>query len=590
MSKGGDLPAWVDNFGLPGKIVDVKQGKFGFVLVVDLGECRYPRHVCYKMPKDGHYPEDQLDQFIREARIWFRIGHHPLVLRPLYVTSFQSRPLICMPYCDTNLREFQERLPKERLDLVGCLVITAQILKALDFMQGKATAHQDLKPENVLLTDLSRKNKNWPPEGVNGVMRYGLRVADFGLANAWQQLGKPQGTFPYMAPEQFEPSRYAQFLPDIFATGVIVAEFLTGKHPCGKITRQAHRDWNQDKWRLWAQHGQRKIEVDSSPDTKDLVGLLKQLLDPQPEARPSIHQALEDSMRMLHKADEKTYAQLDLNFEYYDALAAFEENDTWLTGVAEVAKLSQGRNSAIEELEREREAIQPAVADPAQLFYWSKVSYLLGELLSARNTEDDPVRAEKIGREILSIAMERRPLLKAEYCYRLVQLRGETVIPALPSSDFEVFADMVGKAKTLLERTVGVAVFTNEINSLDPATQSAFFFLEAVDLHSVENGKADVRMLEKCISINPQEATFYYFKALWLEQQLALLAGAKNDQSGEFKDMLSKFGLIDPVIPLDQQSEAIKADAVAAVRKAIELAPKGDESHQLYEKLKEQVH
>lgn len=591
MSKNRDLPAWVDSFGLRGTIVDRKQGKFGLVLVVDLGEHRYPRYVCYKTPKaDGEsYPGDQLDQFIREARIWFRVGHHLLVLRPFYVTSFQSRPLICMPYCDTNLREFQEHIPNKRLDPVGCLVVAAQILKGLDFMQVKVAAHQDLKPENLLLTDLSRKNKNWPPQGINGVMRYGLRIADFGLSNAWQQLGKPQGTLPYMAPEQFEPSRYSKFFPDIFATGVIVAELLTGKHPCGKATRQAYRDWNWSKWREWAQGGQRRIELDSSPSMKDLIELIKKMLDPQPEARPSIHQAFGEVMRMLHKADEKTYEQLDLNFEYYDALAAFEADDTWLKGLAEIAKLGHERDCAIEELEREREAIQAAGADPVQLIYWSKASYLLGELLLARDTGDDRVHTEEIGREILSIAMERGLIFKAEHCYRPLQLRGETIINSLPSSDFEVFADVVGKAKILLERTIGTAVLTNEINSLDPVTQSAFFFLEAVDLHSM-GGKAEVGMLEKCITINPQEPTFYYFKALWLKQRLAFLAGAKDDQSREFKDMLVEFGLFDPAIPLDEQSEAIKADAVAAVQKAIELAPKWDEPRKLYATLKGQAH
>ena len=205
MSTNGHLPAWVDSFGLRGTIVDRKEGKFGLVLIVDLGTQRHPRYVCFKTLKAANdsYPEDQLYQFTREARIWFRVGYHPLVLRPFYVTAFQGRPLICMPYCDSNLREFQEQLPNGRLDPVGCLVVAAQILKALDFMQAKVAAHQDLKPENILLTDLSSKYEGWPPQGVNGVMKYGLRIADFGLSNAWQQLGKPQGTLPYLSPQQF---------------------------------------------------------------------------------------------------------------------------------------------------------------------------------------------------------------------------------------------------------------------------------------------------------------------------------------------------------------------------------------------------
>ena len=62
-------------------------------------------------------------------------------------------------------------------------------------------AHQDLKPENVLF-----KRMNLSPEidpHVVAGYQTNIYVSDFGIADAFRNIGQNTGSRPYMAPEQF---------------------------------------------------------------------------------------------------------------------------------------------------------------------------------------------------------------------------------------------------------------------------------------------------------------------------------------------------------------------------------------------------
>jgi serine/threonine protein kinase len=68
------------------------------------------------------------------------------------------------------------------------------MLQALDFLDSHNQCHRDVKPENILYSDMGQK-------------KYLFQLADFGFAcDASQALG-PCGTFPYMAPELYYTSR-----------------------------------------------------------------------------------------------------------------------------------------------------------------------------------------------------------------------------------------------------------------------------------------------------------------------------------------------------------------------------------------------
>ncbi|EGF78827.1 hypothetical protein BATDEDRAFT_90278 [Batrachochytrium dendrobatidis JAM81] len=94
-----------------------------------------------------------------------------------------------------------------------------QLIAGISFCHDNRICHRDIKPENMLLTD-------------TGV----LKITDFGLAAVVgdrAMLTDVAGTPAYFSPEMIVTNQieYLAFSADIWACGVVLYLFLTGKHP-----------------------------------------------------------------------------------------------------------------------------------------------------------------------------------------------------------------------------------------------------------------------------------------------------------------------------------------------------------------------
>jgi serine/threonine-protein kinase len=153
-------------------------------------------------------------RFQREGDIC-RSLEHPNILRTYdCFTSFATNFLV-MEYCNgVSLADvIQHHGP---LAESSVRKILGQLAAALNYAHARGICHRDLKPSNLLID------------------RQGtLKLADFGLArflssDGMTLEGRVLGTPQYMAPEQLTGKKADQ-RTDIFATGCIVWEMLTGQ-------------------------------------------------------------------------------------------------------------------------------------------------------------------------------------------------------------------------------------------------------------------------------------------------------------------------------------------------------------------------
>jgi tRNA A-37 threonylcarbamoyl transferase component Bud32 len=154
-------------------------------------------------------------RFVREARLAAALDH-PNIVTLFDFFEHEGVPYIAMEYVNGgSLRSLVGTL-----DLPQVLGVLEGTLAGLAHAERRGIAHRDLKPENVLVT-----------------RRGNVKIADFGIARAYNALsqrltvtGKAMGTPVYMAPEQAMDDPIGP-QTDLYALGVIVYELLTGRPP-----------------------------------------------------------------------------------------------------------------------------------------------------------------------------------------------------------------------------------------------------------------------------------------------------------------------------------------------------------------------
>ena len=190
----------------------------GGMATVYLGtDTRLDRTVALKiMHAELANDEDFVRRFVAEARSVAKLSHPNVVT--VYDQGADGRTLyLAMEYVPGRtlrdlLHERTRLRPREALDIIE------GVLSGLAAAHAAGIAHRDVKPENVLLGQAQS-----------------LKVADFGLARLLSDVSHTKsglliGTAAYLAPEQVAGGR-ADFRTDVYATGIMLFELLTGRQP-----------------------------------------------------------------------------------------------------------------------------------------------------------------------------------------------------------------------------------------------------------------------------------------------------------------------------------------------------------------------
>ncbi|HXH27272.1 MAG TPA: protein kinase [Candidatus Acidoferrum sp.] len=166
----------------------------------------------------GQLNANDIAIFMREARRHAQLDH-PRILRVHGTLYDNARPILITDLMSDSLRT-QFAQPNRSRQLADALPWLKAMSEALDFAHSQGVVHRDVKPENILLNS-----------------RGELFLADFGIAKSLVpgsqtlQTKSIQGTFAYMAPEQFASQYQPRIESDQYALAILLYEWLTGNVP-----------------------------------------------------------------------------------------------------------------------------------------------------------------------------------------------------------------------------------------------------------------------------------------------------------------------------------------------------------------------
>ncbi len=171
---------------------------------------------------------DMIERFQREAVAASRIGHENIVDVSDIGTAPDGSPFIVMEYLTgATLAEKIRGTGPQPVGL-ACAIIR-EVLAAISAAHRAGIIHRDLKPENIFIVLGSRGES--------------VKILDFGISRVIEAragsisdarltaTGQVMGTPYYMAPEQAAGHSDLTGAIDVYATGVILYEMLSGAVP-----------------------------------------------------------------------------------------------------------------------------------------------------------------------------------------------------------------------------------------------------------------------------------------------------------------------------------------------------------------------
>jgi serine/threonine-protein kinase len=187
-------------------------------VVYEAERAQLGRKVALKVLHEQYSANDQfVRRFAREARVLSRLQHLHCV-SILDVGSHGGRPYIVMELVAGHPLTAEIGAPT--MNPQRAVQLMRQVLLALGHAHGHGVVHRDLKPDNIMVTELADVGS-------------AVKVLDFGFAHFHDSRMSQSnsklvpGTPSYMSPEQATGTK-ADHRTDLYSAGIILYELCVG--------------------------------------------------------------------------------------------------------------------------------------------------------------------------------------------------------------------------------------------------------------------------------------------------------------------------------------------------------------------------
>jgi serine/threonine-protein kinase len=249
------------------EVLEVNGGGMGIVLICLVKEEMTPLVLKTYKPK---WSKEQkfIQRFEWEAEAWVRLGFHENIVKAFGIERIYGYIFVIAEYI-SGVRDIgvslNDWIGKKQLNINK----VPQILNfAWQFCMGMVYAnkifdeelkisfvHKDIKPSNILIN-------------TNEV----IKITDFGLVKAYNEVEEVCGTPPYIAPEIWLKQE-ADEMSDLYSFGCTLYEMIKAKPPFVTFSKEDYRD----------RHLYQQPELNGIPD--DLREVVAQCLEKDREKR-----------------------------------------------------------------------------------------------------------------------------------------------------------------------------------------------------------------------------------------------------------------------------------------------------------------
>jgi predicted Ser/Thr protein kinase len=202
--------------------LDCEIGRGGMGIVYRAKDRRLKRQVAIKLlPPELAFRSEIKSRFLREAETAAQLSHPNIA--PIYTVDEQEGLVFfVMAYVsgDNLAKRLHER---GVLTVDESRRVLREVADALAYAHDRGVVHRDIKPDNILLDQVSGRPM----------------VTDFGIARAMDSEGDSRltatgmaiGTPAYMSPEQAAGEREIDGRSDLYSLGILGYQMLTGEPP-----------------------------------------------------------------------------------------------------------------------------------------------------------------------------------------------------------------------------------------------------------------------------------------------------------------------------------------------------------------------